>query len=434
MNAVAKRSPVLALYRLGTMIGAPLARLFLRSRLARGKEDGARIQERFGKPDRPRPEGPLVWIHAASVGESISVIPLVNAILADRPDAHVLMTTGTVTSARLMAERLPARAFHQFAPVDLAGCVAPFLDHWRPDLAIWVEQELWPNMILETVARDVPMALVNARLSDRSFATWRRAGAAARQILQSFSVCLVQDEDVGRKLSALGAREVVAAGNLKFAGDPLPFDADALAALQLQIGSRPCWLAASTHEGEEAIAATIHTRLAARHRDILTIIAPRHPERGDTICAMLRAKGLHAAQRSRGEAITPDTAIYVADTLGEMGVLYRAAPLVFMGGSLVPHGGQNPLEPARLGCAVLSGPYIGNFQAVYHALSKAQACQILANSDFVADALMTFLGDRERIEAAGVRAKAAAGDRSSLVLTMRALRPLLTGMPVDARS
>jgi 3-deoxy-D-manno-octulosonic-acid transferase len=435
MSALVKpSSPILALYRAGTSIARPVAAFLLKRRAGLGKEDPARLHERFGEPQKARPAGPLVWAHAASVGESISILPLVRAVLEERPDAHVMVTTGTVTSAQLMSQRLPPRAFHQFAPVDLGTAVGGFLDHWRPDLALWVESELWPNLILETSARGVPMALISARMSESSLRNWSRAPSAAKALLGSFDLILPQDDATASRLQSLGGNTAGVASNLKLWAEPLPFDAKAHAALAAQIAGRPVWLAASTHEGEEALAGRYHRALATKIPNLLTIVAPRHPKRGADIAESLRKDGLDVARRASGETLTAQTQVYLADTLGEMGLLYRLAPVVLIGKTILGEGGQNPLEPARLGCAIVSGPNIGNFEPVFDMLIRAKAVEVLANEAQVQEALLRLLQDGAAARAMGARAERFAGDPAPLQNTLDALRPLLKGMPHDARA
>lgn len=400
----------LALYRLATALGAPLVGLWLNRRRAAGKEEAARQGERMGRAGRARPTGELVWLHAASVGESVSALPLIERLLSNRPDTHALVTTVTVTSARIMAERLPERAFHQYAPVDTPGAVRRFLDHWTPDRAIWIESELWPNMIAMSRARGIPLALVNARLSERSFRRWRRAPRLISGVLRAFDLVLAQSADAASRLHQLGAPTAEALGNLKDDAPPLAADPAALAELTAGVGDRRLWLAASTHEGEETAAAAAHRHLGARHPDLLTVIAPRHPPRGGEIARVLRAEGFRLAQRSAGDAIEPDTEIYLADTLGELGLFYRVSPVVFVGGSLIPHGGQNPLEPARLGCAILYGPHMENFRDAVARLREAGGAIELARAEALGNALGGLLDDeamRTRLadEAARVAAK-----------------------------
>ena len=349
----------------------PMATVYLAQRRKHGKEHPVRFRERRGIPSVTRPHGPLVWIHAASVGEATAVLGLIEQMLGTRPDLEILVTTGTVTSARLLETRLPARARHQFVPADLPSWTARFLDHWHPDLALWVESELWPNLVFAAHDRRIPMVLVNARLSARSYGRWRHWPGLIRPILRAFDLCLAQDQAQAERFCSLGARRVAAVGDLKTAAPVLPFDRSELSRLRDAIGSRPLWLAASTHSGEEKIAAQVHRDLAIQRPGLLTLIVPRHPARGDAIEAMLVGQGLHIARRARDEPVTCDTQVYLADTMGELGLFYRLAGIAFVGGSLVAKGGHNPFEAARLGCAVLHGPDMSNCAAMAAALAHA---------------------------------------------------------------
>src|SRR5713101_8167174 len=330
------------LYRGLTRPLAPLVIVYLKQRRQQGKEDTLRFHERRGIPGKTRPRGPLVWMHAASVGEATAMLTLIERLLQARHGLEILITTGTVASADLLEKRLPARARHQYVPVDLPHWVARFLDHWRPDLALWVESELWPNLVLETHARGIPMVLVNGRLSARSYKRWRKWPGLISPVLGAFQLCLAQDQDQAERFRSLGAREVVTVGDLKAAAAALPFDRSELLHLRGWIGSRPLWLAASTHAGEEEIAAQAHSSIATNHPGLLTIIVPRHPARGETIGAMLAAEGLRIARRARSETISRETDIYLADTMGELGLFYRLAGIAFIGGSLAAKGGHNP--------------------------------------------------------------------------------------------
>ena len=430
---VVKRSRLLSAYRAATGFAEPLAARILRNRLARGKEDEDRLPERLGRPGRVRPKGPLVWIHAASVGESVSVLPLIRELGRVRPDTNVLVTTGTVTSGRVMGERLPANAFHQFVPVDTPSAVKAFLDYWQPDLALWVESELWPNMLHEIKERGIPAALINARMSETSFRNWRRAKQAARELLGTFNLCLAQDESVAEKLSALGAEHVEVPGNLKLVGEPLPFDADILAELRSAIGGRPMWLLASSHDGEEQLAAFTHRDLSALFPRLLTIIVPRHPQRGPSVAASLEPL-FNIARRSKGELPSKSTEIYIADTMGELGVFYRLCPIAVMGGSFVPHGGQNPLEPARLGAAVLSGPHIDNFRDIFRILVASGGVEVLTSNDQLTERLGSLLHNDIETMQRGQAAAQVAGTREPLVRTFEFLAPYLRALSSHARA
>ena len=344
----------LSLYDAAMTLLEPLAPGLLRARARRGKEDPARIGERLGHPGHPRPDGSLVWLHGVSVGETTSLLPLISALQHRRPDLTILVTSGTTTAADLLATRLPPGVIHQYVPVDAPGAVRRFLDHWRPGLAVFVESELWPNLMLEAQDRGVHLALFSARMTSASANRWARWPKSAHALVTAFQLILPQDDGTARRLGELGA---ITGGrlNLKLIGEPLPFDAAELERLRQGLAGRKVVLAASTHPGEEPLIANAVRKAAP---DAVLILAPRHPERGSEIADMLGA-----SLRSRGEALTT---VHVADTLGELGLFMRLADVVVMGGSFVPGiGGHNPMEPARLGRPILTGRYVFNAQDVY---------------------------------------------------------------------
>lgn len=356
----------LALYRAATTALEPFAPLLLNRRAKAGKEDRARLHERLGRPKTARPNGRLVWLHGASVGESLSILPLVERLRAERPDVAVLVTSGTVTSAELLARRLPDGAVHQFLPVDTPGGARRFLDHWRPDLAVFVESELWPNLLLTAKARGVRLALVSAKLSDKSYAGWQARPFAAHELFSGFDLILAQDGRAAERLASLGGT-VAGEADLKFGSAPLPVDEAALASLGVRLSDRPLLLAASTHPGEDEIVLEAWRSQQARPR---LVIVPRHPDRGPVIADMALATGATVALRSR----EPDDSaeVIVADTLGELGLWYRLADLAIVAGSLVAGiGGHNPLEPARLDCPIVSGPHVENWLTAYADLRDA---------------------------------------------------------------
>ena len=400
-----------AVYHGISRLAAPAIDLWLARRRSQGKEDKARFAERFGHPGRARPDGRLAWAHAASVGESLAVLPLAERLVAE--GLKVLITSGTVTSARILENRLPAGTMHQYVPIDRPAPVRRFLDHWRPDVAIWVESELWPNLVLAAAARTIPMIMVNARMSERSARRWRRMPRLIAPLLGAFGACLTQSEEDGNRLRALGATSVRLAGNIKYDAPPLPVDETALQNLRREIGERPHWLAASTHPGDEAAAAQAHAALTGTIPGLLTLIAPRHPERSAEIAVMLRARGHGVARRSAGDHIDADTGIYVADTLGEMGLLYRLAGAVFVAGSLASHGGHNPVEAALLKNALVAGPDMRNFEDACVALEKAGALGRIKQADALAGALEPLLRDpalcRKQAEAAHSAARSLGG-------------------------
>jgi 3-deoxy-D-manno-octulosonic-acid transferase len=416
--------PALRAYRLLAAAAEPLTPFLLARRLKRGKEHGPRLPERRGQTKMARPQGSLVWLHAASVGELASVLPLIERI-AQR-GFGVLVTTGTVTSGGLAEQRLPRGVVHQFVPLDVPRYVRRFLDHWRPDLALFVDSDLWPNTIVDVSQRGVPMILINGRLSENSYRRWTYLRGLIGNLLGRFDLCLAASPANAKRLEALGAPRVVTAGNLKLDVPAPPADPDKLARLHAAIAGRPLMAAASTHAGEESAAIGAHGRLRAQFPGLLTVIAPRHPERGKGVAELAAAAGLKAALRSRGALPDADTEIYVADTMGELGLIYRLSPLVFIGGSLVRHGGQNPIEAAKLGAAILHGPHVGNFADIYAALDQAGGAMPVDDAEQLAARLGAWLGDKAAREAAGERARATVDALSgALARTLAALEPYL---------
>lgn len=410
------REPLgLKIYRSVSKAGAPIARFALKQRLRAGKEDPDRIDERKGVAGRPRPDGPLIWIHGASVGESLSIIPLVEKLQRDG-GVSFLVTTGTVTSAKLMEERLPAGAFHQFIPLDHPAFVDAFMDHWRPDAAIFVESEFWPNLILAARRTARFMALVNGRMSPRSYEDWKRQPNTIRYILSAFDLLIGQDRQNADRLTVLSGRAVDTLGNLKYAAPPLPGDEAALAALKTATGGRTRWLAASTHPGEETTILATVKLLKTDYPDLLTILAPRHPTRGGEVAALCETAGLKAARRSAGAVIDEDVDVYVADTLGELGLFYRLCDVSFVGGSLTEKGGHNPLEPARLGAAILSGPHIFNFVETYGEMRRGGGAALVRNERELASAVSRLFADERTRRAMTDAARRAAEEKAEKIL------------------
>ena len=356
-----------------TILYPLVIRSYVNKRKQIGKEDVNRFNERVGRPIKERPEGKLFWLHGASVGESVSMLPLINKILETYPDAHVMVTTGTVTSADVMQKRLPERAFHQFIPIDNPVFTNRFVKHWHPDVALWFESEFWPAVLSSIKRRNIPLILINGRISNKTFKRWQQFDFVCKELLSCFSLCLGQSEEDAYRLRVLGAPETVCLGNLKYAGLPLPIDEKSREDMLKQIGKRPFWLASSTHEDEEVRLAKLHKRLKEKFPDLLLIIAPRHPNRGEQIVEDIQKLGLSAALRSKQEKITPKTDVYVANTIGEMGLWYDLAKIVFIGGSLIPHGGQNFIEPSRVRDAVIVGPHMHNFTDAMNRAKKADA-------------------------------------------------------------
>ncbi|WP_371737065.1 3-deoxy-D-manno-octulosonic acid transferase [Bradyrhizobium sediminis] len=420
----------LRVYRKLSSAVVPLAPALIKRRLKQGKEDPARIGERRGMSKDVRPHGPLVWIHGASVGEVLAAAALIERLRA--LDIRILLTSGTVTSAAIVAKRFPADIIHQYVPYDSPRYVARFLDHWRPSLALFIESDLWPNLILASAARRLPMVLINGRMSQRSFPRWRRMAATISALLGRFDVCLAQSQIDAERFAALGSRNVVTTGNLKLDVPAPPADPARLERLMAVTRGRPIVVAASTHPGEEEILLEAHRTLAGFFPSLLTVIVPRHPDRGEAIARAIAAAGLHGTLRSREELPVAATDIYVADTMGELGLFYRLAPIVFMGGSLVPHGGQNPIEAVKLGASIVHGPHVFNFTDVYEALDHASGARQADSQEALVKQLGQLLADpaaREALVAASSRVVDELG--GALERTLTALEPYLLQLRLE---
>ena len=412
-------------WRLFTQAASPFARLVLNQRAVRGKEDWMRINERLGVAGLARPNGRLVWVHGASVGESLSALPLIEKL---REDTNVLVTSGTVTSAALLGQRLPGGVLHQFVPLDTPGAVARFLDHWRPDAGLFIESDLWPNLIQAARARGVKLALVNARISATSAERWTWARKSVAALLSAFDMVLAQDEEVAQRFRLLGAHHVQVVGSLKADAPPLSVDEDALRDMRQVIGTRPVLLAAQTHPGEDETVLPAHDSLRAQFPDLLTILVPRHTARGPDLEMLCGDRAFR--RRSNGGKISSQTAIYIADTMGEMGLFYRLSHFCFLGGTLVPLGGHNVLEPARLHCAVLAGPNNGSAPEAYQAIFAAQGFGPVTSSADIAREAARLLSDAALANTAGDAAARGAATLSGAVgRTVEALKGL-----VDARA
>ncbi len=396
--------PILAhIWAGAARLAAPALRYGLRRRAARGKEILTRLPERWGEDATPRPPGNLLWLHAASVGEAVSLLPVIK-VLAASPVA-ILLTTGTVTSAAVLNRQLPEmglqdRVLHRFVPLDVPAWVARFLDHWHPDAVGFVESELWPNLLAGCRTRGIPMMLINARISAGSLKAWQRAPAMARAILGHFSHIHARGQEDAERLRTLGATGVTSPGDLKFSAPALAAEPSELAQLRWQVGKRPVWVAASTHPGEETEIAAAHRLIAAAHPGLLTIIAPRHPDRGAAL-----AEALQAPRRAAGGALPSGAGIWIADTMGELGLWYRLARVAFVGRSLLPPGGgQNPLEPARLRCPVIVGPYTANFTDPVARLRDADGIVEITDAATLAAAVSALLADEAGRRAMAERA------------------------------
>ncbi len=420
-------TPLFRLYRAASILLVPLAWAVVSRKLRRHGVAVERMHERLGHASLPHPGGPVVWFHAASVGESLSVLALIRRLGEMLPEAEFLITSGTPTSAELVAARLPPRSRHQFAPLDAPGPVGRFLDHWRPTAGIFVESEIWPNMLVMARARGARLALVNARLSAASVRGWRRHPDTARFLLERFDLLVARDKASASDLLSMGAdpARVEIGGDLKAAATPPPVDAAALAEIRARLADRPVWVASSTHPGEEEIVLAAHARLLRDRPDLLLVLVPRHPERGDEVERIVRAAGLPLARRSRGELPGPDSQVYLTDTLGETGTWYVLSPIVFLGATLVPKGGHNPYEPAMAGCAIMAGPHRDNAADAYAGLERAGGLATVTDAADIAGQVARWLDDRDAPEAV----RRAAGDH---VRALDAALDKVAGRLIDA--
>jgi 3-deoxy-D-manno-octulosonic-acid transferase len=426
MQEAVKPGLSLKAYRALTSLAAPFAPLILAWRTRRGKEEPDRRSERYGHASAPRPKGFLAWFHASSVGEANAALPVIETIAAERPEVRMLLTTATVTSARLARSRLPKNVVHQYVPLDNKGYVQRFLHHWRPDLAVLVESEIWPNLVLETKGEGIPLLLINGRMSSSSFKRWRRRPGLSRPLFSSFDLVLAQNDSLAERFAQLGVARTLDVGNLKADAPPPPADLPGKRRLAAAISGRTVWLAASTHPGEEDLVALAHKKMRQERPDLLTIIVPRHPERGKPIAETLKAANLSIALRSEEQLPEAATDIYVADTIGELGLFYALSPIAFVGGSLVERGGQNPVEPIKLGAAVLTGPNWQNFRDSYTELLKVQGCREVSDAASLADAALDLLEDESgRIEMTRRAEAAIAGMSGALPRTLAELEPYL---------
>ncbi|MGY8680197.1 3-deoxy-D-manno-octulosonic acid transferase [Bradyrhizobium sp. UFLA05-153] len=408
----------------------PLAPALIKRRLKQGKEDPARVGERRGLSDDVRPHGPLVWIHGASVGEVLAAAALVQR-LRDL-NLRILLTSGTVTSAAVVAKRFPPDVIHQYVPYDSPRYVARFLDHWQPSLALFIESDLWPNLILAGAARRVPMVLINGRMSPRSFPRWRRVQGTISALLSRFDICLAQSKTDAERFAALGSQNVATTGNLKLDVPAPPADPAKLERLMAVTRGRPIIVAASTHPGEDEMLISAHRTLAGFFPALLTVIVPRHPDRGSSISGLITASGLKPGQRSREELPTAATDVYVADTMGELGLFYRLSPIVFMGGSLIRHGGQNPIEAIKLGAAIVHGPHVFNFTDVYEALDQSGGARAAETQEALVKQLGQLLADpavRDKMQRAGHGVVERLG--GALDRTLVALEPYLLQLRLE---
>lgn len=428
----------LGFYNLIFWISTPYWAFFLRKRIKRNKEDATRWREKLGTTSLPRPVAgeKIIWVNAVSVGEALAAIPLIERLPELYPEhknnIRVLLTTSTTTAAKIVEDKLPAYALHQYTVIDHPLFVRRFLAHWQPCAALWVESELWPNMLTQTAQRKVPMALVNARLSPKTVRNWKKGKFIARFLLSHFAICLAQDEENKKALEELGAGLAMVSGNLKYDAKPLPCCEEERARWAAAMAGHQVFLAASTHTGEDEIILNAHRALRKKGKKIKTFIVPRHPARARSVGAMASTSDGGGGKEKivfYSEASTPteteEADVYIIDSIGVLGVFYRLADIVFMGGSFVAHGGQNPLEPARLDCALLSGAHVFNFQHIYDFMKKNKGVVFVEPNNLV-EVVEDLLNDENKMKGLKQNAGASATQlKGALDKTLAHLRPIL---------
>lgn len=423
---------LLKTYRGAARLLGPVLPFWVRRRAAQGKEDPSRLAERQGISEVPRPAGKGVWMHGASVGECTMLLPLIHRMRKARPDLFILVTSATRTAANLMHERLPSGCIHQYSPLDDPRYVSAFLDHWQPSAAIWAESEIWPNLILACKRRGIKTALINARMSERSISGWSKRRASAKAVFTAFDRVIAADEPTARALELWTGDQLKPAGNLKEAALPLPAETAQVERLQKCIGARPVWCAASTHKGEDAIVLKAHEHVRQKHPNAALILAPRHPERAPEIVDQIQRAGLRTAQRSKAERPDARTDVYLFDTIGELGLAYSLSGAALICGSLLDGlSGHNPLEPALLGSAIVSGPHISSFSDIYSQLSAAGGAHILTaekkvGAKDIADEISRLIAAASLADQRSRKAREFAQSRNSVLAhTWTVLLPLL---------
>jgi 3-deoxy-D-manno-octulosonic-acid transferase len=425
------------LYRCLGILALPLALVHVLWRCWRGKELWGRLRERFAITTQSRPQAAypgarqerLVWVHCASVGETRSAAPLVYTLKEHFPHVHILFTTCTVNAAldiRNIEMLTKAGVIHQFLPLDIVGITHRFLRTWRPDCVLWFESELWPNLLTLLKTKRIPTFLINARMSDRSFAAWQRFPGFGRQLLQAFTVILAQSDESYQRYLALGGEHVLALGNLKYSTPPLALNEAEKTLFEHALKDRPRWIAASTHPGEDDLVFEAHQKIRRQLPALLTFVAPRHPQRTPMIVERARQRGLKTGQRSQGDLPSPDLDIYIVDTMGELGLFYALSPVVCVCGSLMPIGGHNIIEPAHFATAILFGPHMENFRDVVRDFQSQHACHQVSSGDELSDYVLKLLAHPEQSLTQGQRArKVAQAAQGTLDRVMSALQPHL---------
>jgi len=407
-------------YWLTSLIYQPFAPIHLLYRKSKGKELADRYREKLGFYSIKRPSGKLIWFHVASIGELNSIIPVIKALSESDKKLYFLITSVTVSSSKVFARTNLLRTIHQFAPLDCPSFVKRFIEYWKPNLGIFVDSELWPNL-LATASTQCKLIMVNGRLSDKSYRRWCYLKNAAQQLYDYFTRILPTSIDDLNKISAFVSRDKIKyIGNLKYIAPASSGVPDEAKAYRKQIGKRKFWLAASTHPGEFGQVLQVHAQLKEQYPGLLTIVTPRHSHNAQSIADEAKRLGLTAKLRSQAPTIDKSTEIYIFD---DFLMLYDIAEVVFMGGSLIPHGGQNMLEPARSSCAIVVGPYTQNFRNIVEDLVAADAIAVVQDRQELQTKLMELFSDNKMLTKFALNAKNVADQQNSILTdTIKALK------------
>ena len=367
---------LLKIYYVISILLMPLTGIYINRRIKLNKEDTKRFKERYGRASVQRTEGSLAWLHAASVGESLSILTIINELEKLKSIDQILLTTGTTSAAEIVANKLSSKTVHQYLPLDNPIFNKRFLKHWNPTYAIFVESEIWPNLIMQIKKLEIKLAIVNGRMTLKSYNKWLRFKKSSELIFKSFDLCLAQNKESSLFYKKLGINNTYYTGNLKFSSDKFEVTEDDFNDLKGMFKGRKVFLAASTHLGEEKIISEITNKIRESKKEFITIIVPRHPNRTNLLDQMTNSK---VAMRSSNEKVDQATDIYLADTFGELGIFYKLADFIFIGGSFVPHGGQNPIEAAYFCNNIFHGKYIENFLEVYETLNHLLISELVDN-------------------------------------------------------
>ena len=361
---------MLNLYRLLINLVLLISPLIIILRLIKKKEHPIRFKEKFCFFPIKRGNGKLVWFHGSSVGEILSIIPLVEKLEKNKSIKKILITSSTLSSSKVLTKFKLKKTVHQFFPIDANFLTKKFLDYWNPAIAIFVESEIWPNMLINVKKKSIPLVLLNARITKESYKKWKMISLLSKFLFESFDISFPQNHETKKYLNSLGVKKIKFLGNLKFSESKTQKNSALNKNIEKTFKSRKIWCAVSTHNGEEKICAEAHQKLKKKYKKLLTVIIPRHVHRVNNIYKEVNNMGFKVQIHSKKSKIKKDTDIYLVDTYGETKSFFKICNTVFLGGSIVNHGGQNPLEPARLGCKILHGPNIQNFTEVYRLLNK----------------------------------------------------------------